>query len=76
MVVEKLQDSNISQQRLTRRSLYVPVVSGGFMATYKIDGAKFKTMDELKETLWPFYKDKMDRAQFDKYVEANVEKLD
>jgi hypothetical protein len=49
---------------------------GGIMATYKIDGAKFKTMDELKETLWPLYKDKMDRAQFDKYVEANVEKLD
>lgn len=49
---------------------------GENMATYKIDGAKFKSLDELKETLWPFYKDRMDRAQFEKYVEANVEKLD
>ncbi|MBL8035441.1 MAG: hypothetical protein JNJ69_17195 [Leptospiraceae bacterium] len=46
------------------------------MATYKIDGAKFKSMEELKETLWPLYKDKMDKAAFDKYVEEKVEKTD
>ena len=71
-----MQSRAVLPQGLTRRSGYAPVVSGGTMATYKIDGAKFKTMDELKETLWPLYKDKMDRAKFDEYVEANVEKLD
>lgn len=46
------------------------------MATYKIDGAKFKTMEEVKETLWALYQSKMDRAQFEKYVEENVEKIE
>ncbi len=42
------------------------------MATYKIDGAKFQSMEELKESLWPLYQDKMSREEFDKYVEENV----
>ena len=44
------------------------------MATYKIDGAKFKSLEELKETLWPLYEGKMTREEFEKYVKDNVEK--
>ena len=44
------------------------------MAHYKLDGAKFPTIEELKESLWPLYHDKMSRDEFDKYVEEHVEK--
>ncbi len=46
------------------------------MAMYKIDGAKFQSMEELKESIWPLYKDKMSRDEFDTYVESNVEEVD
>ncbi len=46
------------------------------MAHYKIDGAKFETMEELKESLWPLYKDRMSREEFEKYVEQNVQKVE
>jgi len=42
---------------------------------FKINGAKFASMDELKATLWELYKDKMSKEEFDKFVEANVEKI-
>ena len=41
--------------------------------TYKIDGAKFPTLKELKESLWPLYQEKMSRSEFDKYVDEHVE---
>lgn len=44
------------------------------MASYKLDGAKFKELQELKDALWPFYQSKMSREDFDKYVDENVEK--
>ncbi|HOJ49600.1 MAG TPA: hypothetical protein PKW55_02200 [Spirochaetota bacterium] len=43
------------------------------MPFYKIEGAKFKTMEELKESLWQLYKDKMSREDFEKYVQEKVE---
>lgn len=43
------------------------------MAHYKLDGAKFETLDELKEVLWQLYKDKMTREEFDSYVEQHVQ---
>jgi hypothetical protein len=46
------------------------------MATYKIDGAKFQSIEELKESLWPLYEGKMSKADFDAYIEKNVQKLD
>jgi len=46
------------------------------MATYKLDGARFKTMEELKSTLWVLYKEKMSKEEFEKYVEKNVEVKD
>ena len=46
------------------------------MATYKLDGAKFSSLDELKTSMWEMYKDKMSQEEFDKYVEANVVKVD
>ena len=45
------------------------------MATYKIDGAKFPSMDDLKAALWEMYKDKMSKDEFEKYVKDNVEEI-
>jgi hypothetical protein len=43
------------------------------MSKYKLDGAKFETLEELKKTLWELYKDKMSEEDFNKYVDENVE---
>lgn len=48
-------------------------VLGGLMA-YKLDGAKFETLDELVEALYPLYSDKMSEEEFKKYAEENAEK--
>jgi hypothetical protein len=45
------------------------------MPKYKIDGAKFGSMDELKASLWEMYKDKMSQAEFDQYVQANASEI-
>lgn len=44
------------------------------MATYKLDGAKFPSMEELKSAMWEMYQDKMSKEEFEKYVTENVEK--
>ncbi len=41
---------------------------------YKLDGAKFTTIEELVEALYPMYADKMSEAEFKKYAEENAEK--
>ncbi len=41
---------------------------------YKLDGAKFPTMEELIEALYPIYSDKMSLEEFKKYVEEHAEK--
>ncbi len=46
------------------------------MATYKIDGAKFQSLEELKESLWPLYEGRMSREEFEKYVQENVQKTE
>ena len=43
------------------------------MSFYKLDGAKFPSMEELKDALWPVYQDTMSKEEFDKYVEEKVE---
>jgi hypothetical protein len=43
------------------------------MSFYKLDGAKFPSLEELKDALWPVHQDKMSREEFDKYVESKVE---
>lgn len=43
------------------------------MAYFKLDGAKFESLEELKEVMWQLYKDKMSREEFEKYVEQNVQ---
>ena len=43
------------------------------MARYKIDGAKFQSVEELKEGLWPLYEGKMTREEFEKYIEERME---
>jgi hypothetical protein len=41
---------------------------------YKLDGAKFETIDDLVEALYPLYADKMSIAEFKKYAEENAQK--
>ena len=42
--------------------------------TYKLDGAKFPTLEELVEALYPLYSDSMSEEEFRKYAEENAEK--
>lgn len=42
--------------------------------SYKLDGAKFPTIEELVEALYPMYSDKMSEEDFKKYVEEHAEK--
>lgn len=39
---------------------------------FKLDGAKFPTLEELITALYPLYADKMSEAEFRKYVQENV----
>lgn len=41
---------------------------------YKLDGAKFSTLEELIEALYPIYSDKMSEEEFKKYAEEHAEK--
>jgi len=41
---------------------------------YKLDGAKFDSIDELVDALYPLYSDKMSIEEFKKYVEENAQK--
>lgn len=41
---------------------------------YKLDGAKFETLEDLVEALYPLYSDKMSEEEFKKYAEENAEK--
>lgn len=43
------------------------------MSFYKLDGAKFPSLEELKDALWPVHQDKMTREEFEKFVEEKVE---
>lgn len=40
--------------------------------SYKLDGAKFATIEELIEALYPLYADKMSKEEFVKYVKENA----
>jgi hypothetical protein len=42
--------------------------------TYKLDGAKFPTIEELIEALYPLYSDRMSEEEFRKYAEERAEK--
>ena len=46
------------------------------MAHYKLDGAKFESLEELKEALWQLYKDRMSREEFEHYIEENVQVIE
>ncbi|MEL3905229.1 MAG: hypothetical protein P1P63_09005 [Treponemataceae bacterium] len=41
---------------------------------YKLDGAKFPTLDELIEALYPIYESQMSLDEFKKYAEEHAEK--
>jgi hypothetical protein len=45
------------------------------MPNYKINGAKFASMDELKSSLWEIYKDKMSQEEFEMFVQENTEEV-
>lgn len=40
---------------------------------FKLDGAKFETIDELVEALYPLYEDTMSAEEFRHYVEENAQ---
>ena len=40
---------------------------------YKLDGAKFSTLEELIEALYPIYSDKMSEEEFKNYAEEHAE---
>ncbi len=40
---------------------------------FKLDGAKFDTIEDLVEALYPLYADKMSAEEFKKYVEENAQ---
>lgn len=44
------------------------------MMAYKLDGAKFSSLEELVEALYPLYADKMSEDEFKKYAEDHAEK--
>ena len=46
------------------------------MAFYKLDGAKFPSMEELKEAMWEIYQEKMSEEEFDKYLKEKVEVIE
>lgn len=41
---------------------------------YKLDGAKFPTLEDLIEALYPLYADRMSIEEFRAYVEEKAEK--
>ncbi len=45
------------------------------MRTYKIDGAKFESMEELRGAMWTLYREKMSPVAFEAYLIANVEEI-
>lgn len=51
-----------------------PCLLQEFSMAYKLDGAKFPTLDELVEALYPMYADKMSEADFRAYAEEHAEK--
>ncbi|MDA8409624.1 MAG: hypothetical protein M0001_04430 [Treponema sp.] len=40
---------------------------------YKLDGAKFPSIEELIEALYPLYSDAMSEEEFKKYVTEHAE---
>jgi hypothetical protein len=44
------------------------------LMSYKLDGAKFPSLEELVEALYPLYSDKMSLDEFKKYAEEHAEK--
>lgn len=45
------------------------------MTTYKIDGAKFESMEDLRSAMWTLLQEKMTPAAFEAYLIANVEEI-
>lgn len=41
---------------------------------YKLHGAKFESLEELIEALYPLYEDQMSLEEFKKYAAENAEK--
>lgn len=46
------------------------------MSVYKIDGAKFSSEEELRNSLWVIYQDKMSKDEFEKYIKENMQVID
>jgi hypothetical protein len=42
------------------------------MKTFKLDGIRYSSKEELIESLWPLYESRMSREEFEKYVTENM----
>lgn len=42
------------------------------MKTYKLDGVRFLSKEDLIDNMWQAYQDKMSREEFDKYIAENM----
>ncbi len=38
-------------------------------------GVKFASRDEAIEAMWEFFKDKMPRTEFDKFIQSHIEEV-
>jgi hypothetical protein len=43
-----------------------------FVKTYKLDGVRFLSKEDLIDNMWQAYQDKMSREEFDKYIAENM----
>ncbi len=46
------------------------------MTYYKMNGAKFESLEDLIESLWPIYEDRMSREDFEAYAKDNAEVIE
>lgn len=46
----------------------------GERMAYKLDGAKFETLEDLVDALYPIYSSEMSLEEFKKYCEEKAEK--
>lgn len=42
------------------------------ITTYKLDGIRFASKEELIENMWPLYDGRMSKEEFEKYAAENM----
>jgi|GEM_PF-323344 len=47
-----------------------------FMEEGAQKGAKFSSIDELKQAMWELFKDKMSKEEFENYIKDKIKEVD